>query len=399
MKRIVKILAVTAALALSMSSVSWAYVTEPQGPGEVGMSQAQLNGYSEEEWAHLMDNNLEYSEIPALVHTFNSNMENAWKSFDDGVATLQQSKDAAKDVVDEVQETYDQVKEAYGKEAADTQVGPFLAQAKATQSAVNKTYKNLTKDTSSAIGGLEFAEKQVASAVEQIFVGYKTIVSQKAMLTSLVNLYQESYSANVALLSQGMVTSTDVLSAQKDLLSAQSSLASLEATEHQLYRQLITMCGWQPDAVVAIGDVPGPDMNLIAAYNPDADMVRAEGNNPTLKGIRKGVKPKKTGAKEAYFENEEQLRSILRANVTEAYNELMAAKGSYEASAVGAQAAAALQRASDAQYSQGLVSKAQYIGTSISAVQKNASAEAARLNLIGKMLAYESMLNGNSSVE
>lgn len=399
MKKLVKISALTIAFSLIMNIAAFAYKTEPGGPGEVGQTQAQLNGYSEEEWSRLMDNTLEYSEIPALVHTFNASMDNAWKSFNDGVETLQLSKNAAKDVVDEVQEAYDQIEKTAGKEAAEAMLGPSLRQAKSTQSMVNKTYRNMTKETSSAIGGIEFAEKQVVSAVEQILVGYKTIVAQKATLNTLVSLYQESYNANLALLSQGMATSEDLLAAQTNLLSAQSSVATLEVTERQLYNQLITMCGWKPDAAVVIGEVPNPDMNVIAGYNPDVDMSRAEGNNPTLKALRKGEKPKKTTAKEAYLENEDQLKSILRANVTESYNEVIAAKGSYEASAVGAQAASALQKASNAQYSQGLVSKAQYIGTSISAVQKNASAEAARLNLIGKMLAYESALNGNSSVE
>ena len=63
---VVSLLAVT--LALEFCAPAQAAVLSAQEPGDVGKSQAELNGYSEARWAELMDNTLNYEEINDLVH-------------------------------------------------------------------------------------------------------------------------------------------------------------------------------------------------------------------------------------------------------------------------------------------------------------------------------------------
>ena len=57
MKR--RILALSLCMALATPVTSLAYVKSPGNPSEMGKTQAELNGYSEETWAKLMDNTLE----------------------------------------------------------------------------------------------------------------------------------------------------------------------------------------------------------------------------------------------------------------------------------------------------------------------------------------------------
>jgi len=65
MKR--RILALSLCMALATPVTSLAYVKSPGNPSEVGKTQAELNGYSEETWAKLMDTQTAlFSDIPSL---------------------------------------------------------------------------------------------------------------------------------------------------------------------------------------------------------------------------------------------------------------------------------------------------------------------------------------------
>ena len=86
MKR--RILALSLCMALATPVTSYAYVKSPGNPSEMGKTQAELNGYSEETWAKLMDNTLEYSEIEDLVKNFNVNISSAWSKFNDNINSL-----------------------------------------------------------------------------------------------------------------------------------------------------------------------------------------------------------------------------------------------------------------------------------------------------------------------
>ena len=83
---VISLLAVT--MALEFCAPARAAVLSAQEPGDVGKSQAELNGYSEARWAELMDNTLNYEEINELVHNFNPALTSAWANLNDNIALM-----------------------------------------------------------------------------------------------------------------------------------------------------------------------------------------------------------------------------------------------------------------------------------------------------------------------
>ena len=376
----------------------YAYTQTATNPDDAGKTLAELNGYSEEEWAALMDNNLEYSEIPGLVHNFNPTIVSAWNSFDENIDALSNIVDELKSAEKSARTSKENAKDSGDASGSAT----YTMQEKIFDSAGDKMKDSLDKlkrPVSGTNRQLRQAEAQVVSGVRQMMIGYKSLIAQKETVAELVDMYEESYKAYQSMSLQGMATNTDVANALASLQSARASLSSIQASENQLYKQLIVMCGWSENAVVNIGDIPSVDDQMIASLNPDTDITKAIGNNYTLIEERHADKTHTLGTYESGKLGSEQEEANLRANLNSQYQAVISAKQGYEAALAGYNGAQITKRGADTQYKLGMLSKVQYLGASISYTQNRASLEAARLSLLQAVVTYQDMVDGNAAVE
>lgn len=403
-----KLLILTIALVLGLTSTAYAAQSGPSEPSEAGMTQAQLNGYSEEQWASLMDNSLQYAEIPDLVHCFNPNMDFAWDSYNDRMRDMKQTANIMGQAKDELGESVS-VMDAMIKANPMIAMNPEFMEgyagakmgymsARAMQKTYNKIYNNRNKN-SSTNAQLRQAEKQLTNGVRQVMIGYKTVEANVGTLETMVKLYQSSLKAYEAMEKQGMATETDVLNAQASLVSAQGNLANLKGTQQQLYNQLITMCGWKNGDIVAIGDIPEPDMSRADRINPETDITKAIGNNSTLISLRSGGHKKSSSGKELYDANEAKLEDNLRIELDRLYGNVKAARFGYEAAQAGYKSAQISEKAAKVQYEKGMLSDAQYIGASLSSESKKAALNSAKYALETALVAYEAALDGMCTIE
>ncbi len=376
----------------------YAYTKSAQNPDDAGKTIAELNGYSNEEWTQLMDNSLEYSEIPELVHNFNPTIVSAWDSFNENI-------DSLSDIVDELKsaEKSARTSKENAEDSGDkSNIATYTMQEKIFDTAGDNMQDSLDKLKRSVTGTnrpIRQAEAQVVSGVRQLMIGYKSLLAQKETVSELVKMYDESYKAYQAMSLQGMATSTDVANALALLQSARASLSSIQASENQLYKQLIVMCGWSENASVNIGEIPSIDNATIDSLNPDADITKAIGNNYTLIEERHADKTHTLGAYESGISNSAQEEANLRANLNSQYQAVLSARQGYEAALAGYNGAQITKNGADTQYALGMLSKVQYLGASISYTQSKASLEAARLSLLQAVVTYQDMVDGNASVE
>ena len=87
-----KLISMMMALMLCLIPItSYAEIKAAKEPSDMNKTPAELNGCTEEEWARLMDNKLEYDEIGKLVHYFNPSMSMAWNQLDDSIRDTKSS--------------------------------------------------------------------------------------------------------------------------------------------------------------------------------------------------------------------------------------------------------------------------------------------------------------------
>ena len=396
MKR--RILALSLCMALATPVTSLAYVKSPGNPSEVGKTQAELNGYSEETWAKLMDNTLEYSEIEDLVKNFNVNISSAWSKFNDNINSLNIALDTLRSAKREM--SSDATAAMNDGDIVNTML--YKAQGKGlgmSIQAMGTAKDKLSRQITAANAPIRNAQEQVVSGVRAIMIGYKNIENQEKILDSMINMYEETLRVANQTGSLGLSTNADIIKAQSDLANARANLLTLKANKEKLYRTLITMCGWSPDADVTVADIPDVSDDDINKLNPSVDINTAIGNNATLIKNRHNTSSKSSSFVDAKLYQSSQDEDILRANINELYNNIITDKGNLAAANAGLEASKATQNALDTQKSLGMLSTAQYLGGRLSVLQKQAEFESARLQLNTDYNAYMQALAGNIDIK
>ena len=396
MKR--RILALSLCMALATPVTSLAYVKSPGNPSEVGKTQAELNGYSEETWAKLMDNTLEYSEIEDLVKNFNVNISSAWSKFNDNINSLNIALDTLRSAKREM--SSDATAAMNDGDIVNTMLYKAQGQGLGMSIQAMGTAKDkLSRQITAANAPIRNAQDQVVAGVEALMIGYKNIENQEKILDSMINMYEEALRVTNQTGSLGLSTNADIIKAQSDLTNARANLLNLKTNKDKLYRTLITMCGWSPDAVVTVADIPDVSDDDINKLNPSVDINTAIGNNATLIKNRHNTSSKSSSFVDAKLYQSSQDEDILRANINELYNNIITDKGNLAAANAGLEASKATQNALDTQKSMGMLSTAQYLGGRLSVLQKQAEFESARLQLNTDYNAYMQALAGNIDIK
>lgn len=393
-----KIIVLSLCMALATPVTSLAYVKSPGNPSEVGKTQAELNGYSEETWAKLMDNTLEYSEIEDLVKNFNVNISSAWSKFNDNVNSLNIALDTLRSAKREM--SSEATAAMNDGDIVNTML--YKAQGKGlgmSIQAMGTAKDKLSRQITAANAPIRNAQDQVVAGVEALMIGYKNIENQEKILDSMINMYEEALRVTNQTGSLGLSTNADIIKAQSDLTNARANLLNLKTNKDKLYRTLITMCGWSPDAVVTVADIPDVSDDDINKLNPSVDINTAIGNNATLIKNRHNTSSKSSSFVDAKLYQSSQDEDILRANINELYNNIITDKGNLAAANAGLEASKVTQNALDTQKSLGMISTAQYLGGRLSVLQKQAEFESARLQLNTDYNAYMQALAGNIAIE
>ena len=389
-----KLISMMMALMLCLIPItSYAEIKAAKEPSDMNKTAAELNGCTEEEWARLMDNRLEYGEIGKLVHYFNPSLSDGWNQIDDNLRESKSNLYVLGDAKKKTKKYFEDILKIYPdpaiQEAYAAALLGFDMLIKQYRTMENKLQKN-----SMYTAPLLTAENSVTYLVQILMVNYDMVVANNKMLEHLVTLYEESYEANKEQSATGMATELDVLKAQSDLVSAKANLSKLKVTEQQLYNQIITMCGWKAGDRVEIGAIPFPDESRISSMNPDTDAETAANSSSTIKQLHSGKHSKTSEGLNRYFDKEAELKGYVRANMTTLYANVLAAQTGYEAAKAGFEAAKLNKAAVDTQFKQGQISKAQYLGASIEYVQKEAALRSAVDAYEQAVLTYEAALRG-----
>ncbi len=385
-------------LALQVCTSARAAVTSAQEPGDVGKSQAELNGYSEERWAELMDNTLNYEEIDDLVHNFNPTLTSAWSNLTDNINLM----DVIVDNLKSRQRDMKTLKENALTDMDYENYGNYYMQEyylRLSSNALSKSVDLMRRPVTSSNLALRQADHQVAVGAKQLMIAYNALLKQRAILAESVQMYEKLFLDTQLIQAQGLATATDVLKVQSSLLSAQSNMATIDANLVQLKENLALLCGWKAGSDPVIGETPAADLSRIDAMNPEADLTKAIANNASIISFRHEQHYHSSSSMDARNTSEEEMNQNLLTNLKEQYQTILADKAAYEGAVSGLQAAEMTKNAADLQYQMGMLSTANYLGALTQYQQARTQMDTADSTLFQAMETYDWMLEGNASVE
>ena len=250
-------------------------IAEPPAP-DINKDISPEFAYSEDKWASLRDNVLEFGELKDLVHEYNPTVRSNRSTYKD-----QKGKDlnaAYDDYMDDIDAIWNN---------ADSDDDVAWATARFQVGVLQQQADNNYQDADMEKIQYDQTEAGLVYQAQQLMVTYEQSRYNLENLQSARNLLQSQYEATVARQAAGMATQADVLSALKSVQDQDTAILSAQKSADNVHRSLCLMLGWAVDGQPEIRDVPEPDLNRIASMNPDADMETAIANNYDVKYFEK----------------------------------------------------------------------------------------------------------------
>ena len=235
--------------------------------------------YSEDKWASLRDNVMEYGD---LIHEYNPVVRSNRESYNDMRGktlndVYQEAMDAAQDLWDQAGDSDDD-----SMRATLNMQGNTLAKS-ADDLFEDPEMQKISYDQAEAGLVSQAQQASLVKQAQQLMITYQQSGYTMENLQNTRNLLQSKYEAAVALMGTGSSTQVEVLNAQKSVQDQDAAILSTQKSIDSVHRTLCLMTGWAADAQPEIRTVPEPDLARIDAINPEADQETALKNNYTIR--------------------------------------------------------------------------------------------------------------------
>lgn len=352
--------------------------------------------YDAETLERLLDNKIEYEELERLIHEYNPTILNGWTT----IENIKQENIDIRNSMKRLQpDLEDKLKEAKKTGNAEI-IAIYQGQLAGYNRALKQYQKGIDKlEEFNTNKSLYLAEKTFTMHAQSAMIGYHTIQSNLQTVQKMRDLYQSQYNLKSQMAAQGMATQTEVLAAQSELLEAERSLASLQDSLNSTGRTLGMMLGWTAEETPEVAPLPAVDYSRIEAMDPQQDLQKAIWNNQSLIEIRSQKNNGSTTSRESKQRSEEEGEAKLAIELQRLYDDIGNKKQAYEAASTGYEAAKISKATTETQYQLGMLGNAEYLGSQLSYIQKEAVYEAANMDLLQAIENYEWGVFGFANIE
>lgn len=340
---------------------------------------------SEEEWARLRDNVLEYEEIEDLIHEYNTTVLNNEQQY---------RRDTGKTSEDIVEEYLEQAENLYQAASdAEDDITAITSEASARQAEINAE-NNVDDGTSRWLEYVQI-EKGLAVQAQTAMNTWYQLQHQRTSLQASRDLLAVSLAAVQSQQAQGMATYSDVLTAQQSLQEMDAQIIAMDSQIDSTRKNLIVMLGWSQDAEPEIGPMPELDLNRFAAMNPQEDLQKAYEADYTLRiDQRRFDNATNEANRQIYAQTVENDRQQIAVAVNSAYSAAQQAKNDYDEAALNLQVTETDRAAAAARYQLGLISRLEYQQAETAYVSAQADLEVKKLALLAAMETYDWTIKG-----
>ena len=355
---------------------------------------------SEEEWAKLRDDVIEYEELQGLVHEYN--------------ATAKKNQIDLNQFRKDYGETNDEWADRYRELADDLEAGldyPDVDDSNyaAVMSSIVTSEMQIDAWRETADDALEdyqtfyydtcLAECMLVFQAQTNYISLYQGQLQQAIDEKNLELLQEQFDCVEHRLALSMATDSEMLSLRESVRNGEKAVQDDKDSLKNLYERTIVMLGWNHDAAPEICEIPEEvfeeRLARIEAMDPAADKAVAIENSYKMKSNKKKMENSlSSDAKENLSETIREDEQSIGADLTSAYQNVLACEAAYDLNVVLAELERDNQRRAELKYELGTISKMELLSQEIATVQAEGAMESARLQLFQAVENYDWMMNG-----
>lgn len=365
------------------------------------------DGMDDATWAMLMDDVIEYSEIPDLVE-YRSIIGRTQTAMIDGRADgMVQVVDALSGAIRDLRDTISDLQEKATDSTSEEEKQAYLMQIKGMEYAISSTNsasptyaKNQMESGISTLvtkmkQGLHPTKVALISGMNGAFVGYQSLVELREMYADQVGMYEGMYDRAVRQQALGSATALEVQQAKVNLEGAKLSLSDTEEKLRSVKDAIALTLGWNAadTAKVTIGKLPAYDASFMAGRNLEADIAEARLHNVAYGSAMGTVDKNITG----YTATDIQRRSAeqnLNITMTELYNTAVQAGTTAESAQLGFRIADRQKDSAERMLAAGMMSLTDYKAASMQYIASKMQADMSAINASAAVLNYQNALQG-----
>ena len=351
---------------------------------------------TEQEWARLQDNVIEYDEIPDLIHEYNATVQNNQYDY-------QKFREDYGDTNSDVADAYnDLAQDFYDDMSGETDAGSMMSDLQLDIQARNmlKQADNTLEDSKIYILTYEMAEDNLAATAQSNMISYHKKQLELEQKQTDLELAREKYSLEQVKQAAGTVTAVDVLTAKESLQSSENNIKELESGIENLKEELYISLGWKHNDSPDIKELPQMDVSRIDGMDPDRDLETALENNYTLKINKRKLENARSKTTRESLEtkirnNEKQIG----ASLSSAYKNVLSARLSYEQAVAEAQLEETNTNIAAGKLQAGMMTSLEYKEQEYKMESSRLNAEMAAVSLFQAMETYDWSVKGLASAE
>ena len=244
--------------------------------------------YTQEKWAALRDNVLEYEELNDLIHEYNATVLNNRAEYDDYRG---KSSDRFKnDYADTVQDLYD-ASDKMLENVDEDQPGYASALAGSISTRIQAQRMQETADSENMDGDIKKLEydRQEADLVRTAQTKmnqYWQKTKNRQSLEASLSLAQARQSAAAVRVQEGLEPQARLMEAQEAVQSAQAAIQAGDQELDTVRRELCVLTGWSYDASPEIREIPVTRTVDLGAIDLEGDKQRAVEQNYALRAAK-----------------------------------------------------------------------------------------------------------------
>lgn len=345
---------------------------------------------SEEEWARLRDNRMEYEEIEDLIHEYNVTVQNNEHDYND-----KKEDPTADDIAWEYLDAAEAIRDTI---TGDSELADAMAEAQANQleqladnnvmdlKVYRLTYDQVEKSL------VMVAQNQLA-AYHQACINLETMEKNLELLKAVCNVTETQYAV-------GLASQLDVIAARKDVVAMETTISECKTAIQNLKQNLCVMLGWKYDGEPEIMDIPEADVAKIEDMDPETDLKAALENNYTIKiNQRKlenaeGMYTKMT-LESTLSDNEQKVGTTLETD----YRAVIQAQIALEEAKTKLETEQSRLQAVSSQYQVGSASRLVHLQQETATFAQEQAVKLAEINLFMAMETYDWDVRGMASVQ
>lgn len=351
---------------------------------------------TEEEWARLRDNKMEFDELEGLIQEYNTTVQNNQYQY-------RKFRDDYGDTNADVAEAYnDLATDLYNMMSGDDSASGMMQDLNLRIQADNmlKQSTETLEDSRIYLLTYEKAEKSLAASAQSGFIEYHKLLLTRQDQEEAVEGAREGLAEAELKRAAGTATELDVLNAEEALRTAEDRLASTGRSIDQRQETLNIMLGWKYDDRPEMGGLPDPDLAALSALDPAADLAAALENNYTLKiNLRKLENAKdgdtKTDLETTIANNRTKIGNALNS----AYRSVLNVRLSLDQANAAASLAEQNLAIAGARLAAGMTTQRAYNAQARSAQGARRAAERAKMDLLSAGLTYQWTKDGLAAAE